>query len=125
PPGYEELIKWLANKGVRVMVAHPERNRSLAKDIDKVESLIKLGCLLQITGGSLTGVFSDTSRECAEELLRRGWVSVIASDAHNLHARSPELEPARQEAVKIVGEETANQMVIDVPEAISRIHFAT
>ena len=106
-----------------MLIAHPERNRSLSKDIDKVSSLIKLGCLLQITGGSLTGVFNNTFKECAEEIVRRGWGSVIASDAHNLHARCPELEPARRAAEKIIGEAAANKMVFDTPETISQTHF--
>ena len=57
------------------------------------------------------------------ELLKRGWVSIIASDAHNIHARCPELEPARQEAAKIVGEEEASEMVISRPASIAKMHF--
>ncbi len=123
PSGCEELIQWLADKGIRVLIAHPERNRSVLHDIDKIKSLHKLGCLFQITGGSLTNVFKDASKECAIELLKRGWVSVIASDAHNLHSRTPELEPARLEAEKIVGEEESIEMVIGRPDKISAMHF--
>ncbi len=123
PPGSEELIQWLADRGIRVLIAHPERNRSVLHDIEIITPLVKMGCLLQITGGSLTNVFSDGSRDCAIELLKRGWVNVIASDAHNLHARSPELEPARREAEKIVGEKESLEMVLDLPEKISKMHF--
>lgn len=123
PPGCEDLIRWLADKGVRVLIAHPERNRSILANIEKIASFIKIGCLLQITGGALTGVFKEGPRECAVELLKRGWVSIIASDAHSIHARCPELEPARQEAAKIVGEEEASDMVIRRPASIAKIHF--
>ncbi len=123
PSGYEELIQWLANQGVRVMIAHPERNLSVVNNIEKIAPLVKLGCLLQLTGGSLTSVFKDAARDCSIELLKRGWVSIIASDAHNLHARCPELEPARQEAALIVGDEESVEMVLVRPEKISRMHF--
>jgi len=123
PPGCEDLIRWLADKGVRVMIAHPERNGSVLGNIEIMTSFIKMGCLLQITGGALTGVFKEGPRECAVELLKRGWVSIIASDAHSIHARCPELEPARQEAAKIVGEEDASDMVISRPASIAKIHF--
>ena len=123
PPGCEELVQWLAERGVRVLVAHPERNRSVLGDIEKITPLVKSGCLLQITGGSLTGVFNDAPKDCSVELLKRGWVSIIASDAHNLHARCPELEPARREASKIVGEEESIEMVMGRPEKISKLHF--
>jgi len=123
PPGCEELIQWLADKGVRVLIAHPERNGSVLANIEKITSLIKMGCLLQITAGALTGVFKDGPRQCAVELLKRGWVSIIASDAHNIHTRCPELEPARQAAAKIVGEEEASDMVISRPASIAKMHF--
>ncbi len=105
------------------MIAHPERNGSVLGNIEIMTSFIKMGCLLQITAGALTGVFKEGPRECAVELLKRGWVSIIASDAHSIHARCPELEPARQEAAKIVGEEEASDMVISRPASIARIHF--
>lgn len=123
PPGSEELIQWLAERGIRVLIAHPERNRSVLGDIEKITPLVKRGCLLQVTGGSLTGVFNDAPRDCAIELLKRGWVSIIASDAHNLRARCPELKSARQEAAKIVGEEESIEMVLGRPEKISKMHF--
>jgi len=123
PPGSEELIQWLADQGIRVLIAHPERNHSVQKNIEKITPLIKIGCLLQITGGSLTGVFNDAARACSVELLKLGWVSIIASDAHNLHARCPELRSAQQEAAKIVGDEVSLEMVFAGPEKITRKHF--
>jgi protein-tyrosine phosphatase len=123
PPGSEDLIRWLAERGVRVLIAHPERNGSVLGNIEKITPLIKMGCLLQITAGALTGVFNEDPRECALELLKRGWVSIIASDAHNIHARCPDLEPARQQATKIVGEEKASDMVISRPASIAKMHF--
>ena len=123
PPGSEDLIKWLADRGVRVLIAHPERNGSVLANIEKIAPLVKLGCLLQVTAGALTGVFKEAPRKCAVELLKRGWVSIIASDAHNTHARCPELEPARREAANIVGEKEASDMVIGRPASIARMHF--
>ena len=38
PAGCEELIKWLANKGIRVLIAHPERNRSVLKNIETLRA---------------------------------------------------------------------------------------
>ncbi len=123
PPGATELIQWLGDKGIRAMIAHPERNQGVLVDIEKIAPFVKLGCLLQITGGSLTGVFNRSAKHCATELLKRGWATIVASDAHNVHARCPELEPARQEAIHIVGEDEANALVIERPREISSMHF--
>lgn len=47
-----------------------------------------------------------------------GWVSVLASDAHNLEHRPPELEPGRVAAAAIVGEVESWKMVRGTPLSI-------
>ena len=54
----------------------------------------------------------------AADLLARGWVTVLASDAHNMEARPPELEPGRIAAAKIVGEEESWNLVRHRPAEI-------
>ena len=68
--------------------------------------------------GSLVGRFGNRARAIAIDLLQRGWVTVIASDAHNLEHRPPELEPGRGAAAKIVGEIEAWKLVREVPLSI-------
>ena len=124
PPGCEELIHWLIKKEIRPLIAHPERNHAVIPKPKRIEPFIKAGCLLQVTTGSLAGIFGDEPRACAIELLKRGWVTVLASDAHNLHYRLPELEPGRVVAAGIVGEEESWAMVRERPEQITRSNFA-
>ena len=123
PPGCDELIHWLLAKGIRPLIAHPERNQAVIKKIKRIEPLIKAGCLFQITAGSLAGIFGDEPRDCAIKMLKRGWVTVLASDAHNLTYRIPELEPGRLVAAGIVGEKEAWAMVRERPAMITASHF--
>lgn len=123
PPGSLELVTWLLNNGVRPVIAHPERNGDVQQQLNKIKPFVQLGCLLQITATSLTGGFNDISRKRAVELLKKGWVSIIASDAHNLHVRKPELDPGRKIAEKYVGETESWALVRDRPAEIAAMHF--
>lgn len=89
PVGTEKLSRWLIDMGIRPLIAHPERNKVVLDNIEKISPYIEMGCLLQVTAGSVTGAFGKPAQNAAELLLERGWVSVIATDAHNLLHRAP------------------------------------
>ena len=118
PVGGEKLVGWLLKQKIRPMIAHPERNKDVHMDINKITPLVSMGCWLQLTAGSVTGNFGEPSRQRAVQLLERGWVTILASDAHNLEHRPPELEPGRRAAAMIVGEEESWKLVRDTPLAI-------
>ena len=49
---------------------------------------VRDGCLLQVTAGSLTGLFGNRVQTFAETLVRRGLVRFVASDAHGPQGRA-------------------------------------
>ena len=118
PVGADKLVVWLRKQKILPMIAHPERNKDILRSIDKLAPFIQLGCLLQVTAGAVAGTFGEFARARAADLLARGWVTVLASDAHNLEARPPELEPGRAAAALIVGEEESWRLVRHRPAAI-------
>ncbi|MCX7166521.1 MAG: capsular biosynthesis protein [Rhodocyclales bacterium] len=118
PVGADKLVAWLRKQNIRPMIAHPERNKDIMRSIDKLLPLVQLGCLLQVTAGAVAGTFGEYAQVRAAELLARGWVTVLASDAHNMESRPPELEPGRAAAALIVGEEESWQLVRHRPAAI-------
>jgi protein-tyrosine phosphatase len=123
PVGIERLVSWLLERGILPMIAHPERNKDVHRSLRKLDSLIDLGCLFQVTASSVSGRFGDVSRKRAIELLERGVVTVLASDAHNTKYRPPSLRGGRQAAAEIVGEDEAYRLVLDNPWAIVRSKF--
>lgn len=76
------------------IVTHPERNPILQKEPKKLEAWVELGCLVQVTGGSVLGGFGKRAHAAAHELLGKGMVHVIASDAHDPVHRHPRLDDA-------------------------------
>ena len=119
PVGADKLVEWLLKQGIRPMIAHPERNKDIMRSIDKLLPFIRLGCLLQLTAGAGAGAFGEGARARAVDLLGKGWVTVLASDAHNLEARPPELEPGRIAAAAIVGEDESWNLVRHRPATIA------
>lgn len=118
PVGADKLVAWLLKQRIRPMIAHPERNKDILRSIDKLVPFVQMGCLLQVTAGAIAGTFGEYAHARATDLLARGWVTVLASDAHNLDARPPELEPGRAAAALIVGEDESWRLVRDRPAEI-------
>jgi protein-tyrosine phosphatase len=114
-PGADKLVARLLDLGVRPMIAHPERNKAVMHSLDALDPFIEMGCLVQITAGALVGNFGPRAMERGMDMLKLDWVSVLASDAHNLKYRPPELSAGRDAAANIVGAEAALAMVTARP----------
>ena len=118
PHGAEEVLRRLIERGIIPVITHPERNLEVVRRPERYYEMIRMGCLGQVTAGSLTGEFGPEAKRCAETLLNDALLHVIASDAHSTDERSPILTPAVEAAKRIVGEKEAWNMVTEYPRAI-------
>lgn len=118
PVGLEQLVFQLKLAGIEIVFAHPERIAFFQDDIARYEEVVRLGAYGQITAGSVLGVFGGSVREFSEELLRKGLVHVLASDAHDLKSRAPRLSEARQAVAALIGETNAAAMCEESPLAL-------
>ncbi len=118
PVGSINLVQWLIQRQVVPMIAHPERNRELLAQPDKLNPFLQAGCLTQVTAGSLNGKFGPGPRAFAENLLQAGHVTLLATDCHNLAYRPPELGSGRDAAAALIGEEAARRLVEENPQRI-------
>ena len=118
PVGADKLVKWLMARKIRPMIAHPERNKDILRDPGKLVPFVREGCLLQVTADAVTGGFGADCAERAAEFLDQGWVTVLASDAHDTESRPPRISAGRDAAAKIVGPEEAERLVQGTPLAI-------
>jgi protein-tyrosine phosphatase len=118
PYGAEDVLFQMIARGFIPIISHPERNLEIGQSPRRYSEMIRMGCLGQITAMSLTGGFGPVVRRAVRELLVRGLVHVIASDAHPADGRPPVLSPAVQAAARIVGQKEALKMVTEYPQAI-------
>lgn len=122
-PGSDQLVHWLLKQHIRPLIAHPERNKGIHADPDKIAPFVSMGCLLQVTAGAVAGHFGKVSRSCAQYFLEQGWVDVLATDAHNLQFRPPELAEGMRAAAQIIGEQAAHALVHENAYAIAGSRF--
>jgi len=118
PPGSERFTEKLIESGVRPLIAHPERNKDVMRNLSKIEPFIRAGCLLQLTASSVSGDFGPRANARALELLEYEACYAIASDAHNLKSRKPDLRAGAAAAEKVLGPQLARELVYDNPRAI-------
>lgn len=111
PLAADKLVKWLISRDILPMIAHPERNFEIARQADKVMPFLDLGCLLQITADSVTGLFGQLVQNSALSFIKRGLATVLASDAHNLEKRLPDMTRAVNQLIPLIGEEKTNDLV--------------
>ena len=117
-PGTDKLVEWLLKRNIRPLIAHPERNKQLMKDISQIQPFVDAGCWLQLTAGSLTGGFGDNVRGVAWQLLHDDLIKVVASDGHNAKARPPGMKQAFARIGQEYGEERALKLMLDAPARI-------
>jgi protein-tyrosine phosphatase len=108
----------LQSHGFKVVLAHPERVRAWHRDLDVVRTLLDRGCYLQVNAGSLLGGFGSSTKRAAEVLVRNGWVSLLASDAHSDQGRPPTISAAFDRCVDLIGARQARMLVEDNPASI-------
>ncbi|WP_419663368.1 CapS: tyrosine-protein phosphatase [Desulfosarcina variabilis str. Montpellier] len=118
PADAHQTVFGLVMAGLIPIIAHPERNPAVIEKPSRLTDLIRSGALVQITGGSLLGAFGGYAQACAKYLLKTGWVSFLASDAHASDHRRPMLSKALDAAARIVGESAAGRLVRHNPQAV-------
>jgi protein-tyrosine phosphatase len=87
-PAYSfQIIQTLIENGYTPIIAHPEKNRSIAENPRILKQLIHQGALAQITAGSCTGHFGRHIQKTALQFVQANLVHCYGSDAHNVSSR--------------------------------------
>lgn len=119
PVRVEEVIFQLRLLGITPVLAHPERTSFILDDPSRLGRLRELGAMTQFTGSSILGKFGQEVVEFCQEMVQRGWMDTIATDAHDLRYRPPKLSEAVNRLAEWIGPEKARRMVDAVPRGIT------
>ena len=118
PANIGETLYHFVATGIIPIITHPERNATLQGKPEMMAEWLRNGCVIQVTAGSILGRFGKKAEAVAFDLLQRNWVHFLASDAHNLTSRPPNLAEGHAELVKRYSRETADRLCIDNPRAV-------
>jgi protein-tyrosine phosphatase len=87
----ERAVEAIQERGLKPVLAHPERSSIFLKDPQRLEGLVERGALCSITAASMSGGFGERVQRFAVQLLVAGLVHDVASDAHDHVHRPPDL----------------------------------
>jgi protein-tyrosine phosphatase len=118
PPQIDESYARMRQIGITPIVTHPERNPILQRTPQRVLEWVEMGCAVQVTASAFSGRWGKAATQMAEWLLKREAVHVIASDAHNVKSRPPNLSSARKTVAGLCGQDIARALVEDNPRAV-------
>jgi Capsular polysaccharide biosynthesis protein len=110
PKNAIDIIYELKLKGVKPIIAHPERYNYIIEKTSMINDFIEEGCLFQINAGSITGVFGKKVQKTSEILMQQGVCNFIASDAHSTGRRCPGIKEAF-EIVKALDRDLAEDIM--------------
>ncbi|HEV7301998.1 MAG TPA: CpsB/CapC family capsule biosynthesis tyrosine phosphatase [Tepidisphaeraceae bacterium] len=117
PSYFYEQVKRLQDRGLTVVLAHPERMRAVQERPDLADEFADLGLLLQ---GNLQ-CFGDPphalTRQVAELYLSEGRYTFLGSDLHNLKSLPIRLNGLKN-AISLVGNEVVDQLTITNPQRL-------
>jgi protein-tyrosine phosphatase len=115
PRSLDLALSLLHGRGLRMVLAHPERNAEVQDHPDALAEAVEAGALVQVTAASLDGRLGPSTLLTTQRLLERGLVHLVASDSHGPHIRDVGLAAA---AAALGDEALARRLTVDVPAAI-------
>ena len=113
-----EILRSILRSGYRPVVAHPERYIYTQQDPELLNTWVRMGCLLQVNKGSLTGRFGSAPQALALELVDRGMATVVASDAHSPTVRTPWMYDAWELIAREISPIAAELLLLENPRRI-------
>ncbi len=101
--------------GYQPILAHAERYTSFKPDLREVHQLQHYGVLIQMDAQSPLGGWGLAAKKRSRKLLEHYFVDLVASDAHNLSDRPPQMHECYDYVVQKCGKEYAQQLFVNHP----------
>lgn len=83
-PNYADIFLSLIRSGYKVVLAHPERYSSFAKDFSLISELCDMGVLMQCNLGSFAGIYGKTVLKLASRMAKEKMIFAFGSDIHHV-----------------------------------------
>lgn len=106
----ENALYELQLVGIIPIIAHPERNSQIIRDLKFVKNLYNRGILFQVNSGSLLNFYGKKIMKAAYKLISEGYIQFVASDCHSANTRAPRLREASDIITKKFGYDAMNQI---------------
>lgn len=115
---FDYVVYYLEAKGIKPIIAHPERYKCVQKDPDIVEEYIEKGCLIQCNYGSIVNLYGREAEKTIKTLLKKNQVHFLGSDVHRENGTYLIILDAIKKIKKIIGENKINEITTINPKKI-------
>lgn len=106
------------SEGYYPIIAHMERYEAFNKHPDFVETILRMGAYYQVNAGSITGDAGWALKRFTRNMLKRGMIQFVATDAHDLQKRQPNFSAAAAWIEKKLGESELREYLYENPMKI-------
>lgn len=113
---FDYVVYYLEAKGIKPIIAHPERYKCVQKDPDIVEEYIEKGCLIQCNYGSIVNLYGREAEKTIKTLLKKNQVHFLGSDVHRENGTYLIILDAIKKIRKIIGENKINEITTINPK---------
>jgi protein-tyrosine phosphatase len=113
----DPAIIQLQSRGLKLVLAHPERVEALQRDLQAVDHFIELGVLLQLNSYCLADPPHSPRFITGKRLLETGRYFLIGTDSHDPQGMAVRLLGV-EAAVQIVGAEAVDRLTIHNPRLL-------
>ena len=117
PEFFWPVVKGLQSRGLKVILAHPERMRAVQAAPQLADDFAAAGLLLQGNLQCLADPLSSETRKIGERFLKEGRYFMLGSDTHNT-AGLPVRLKGLQHATDMVGEAEVWRLTRDNPKLL-------
>ncbi|MDA0232696.1 MAG: protein tyrosine phosphatase [Chloroflexi bacterium] len=118
-----DVLARLRMKRLIPVLARPERNAVLRRDLGRMRAMIEEGTLFVVTAGSITGQFGKDSQRAALRMVQQHLAHAVVSDMHSLDgSRPPGLRRAFRWVERATDEATAIRLLEEQPRMILQGH---
>ncbi len=117
PMGVTDRFFRMMVKGIRPVLAHPERYQAFFKKSDDIDPLLDVGALPLLDLMSLTGKYGRKPKKAAERMVDEGVYYAACSDSHR-PSDVEKVAKAIERLRKLIGDEEAEELLRDNPRRI-------
>lgn len=118
PDFAEDVLQRIREINYNPVIAHVERYEFIQDNPHMVQNWRKKGYVIQANKGSFKGRFGKKAKRTVYGLSSQGIIDVIASDAHNPHKRTSNMEEIYDLLLKRYSAEYINKLFFDNPQRL-------
>lgn len=108
----------LLSNGYQPILAHVERYSCILKDLDLVNELRQMGCMIQVNAESILGKGGWGIKRFCKKLMKEDMLDFVGSDAHGTTRRIPQMGACADYIEKKMGTEYAVHILCENPSII-------